>query len=120
MKNAFAKLGPARSRLYSQVLTAQRKAMIGQIWPKEIYELFPQTELKRISSTKFCSRHLRSASVSVGFGKPNIRFLPDGTLKSVELRIMNLRRAVKKDSGTGSQLLWEEVIIVSLRNNNNH
>ena len=38
-----------------------------------------------------------------GFGQPNVSFSHDGTLKSVELRIMNLR------PGLHNQLVWEEI-----------
>lgn len=38
-------------------------------------------------------------------GKPDLSFLPDGTLKSVELKIMNLR------PGLWSNLVWEEVLL---------
>ena len=37
------------------------------------------------------------------YSKQNISFSPDGTLKSVELKIMNLR------PGIGSPLVWEEI-----------
>ena len=38
-------------------------------------------------------------------GKPDIAFLSDGTLKSVELKIMNLR----PDGRSNQDLVWEEV-----------
>ena len=42
-------------------------------------------------------------TVEGGFGKPDIAFSSDGTLKSVELKIMNLR------PGISSNLVWEVV-----------
>ena len=49
------------------------------------------------------SRSLRNVTIKGGFGKPSLSFLGDGTLKSVELKIMNLR------PGVWSNLVWEEV-----------
>ena len=39
-------------------------------------------------------------------GKPDVAFSSDGTLKSVELKIMNLRPDSKKSN---QDLIWEEV-----------
>lgn len=44
-------------------------------------------------------RYLRNVSVKTKSGKPNIEFNPDGTLKFVELDVVNL----KKDG------VWEKV-----------
>ena len=49
------------------------------------------------------ARYLRNVTVDVGFGKPDIKFLADGTLRNVELKIMNLR------PGALHNLEWEEV-----------
>ena len=51
----------------------------------------------------FIFRYLRNVTVEGGFGKPDIAFSSDGTLKSVELKIMNLR------PGISSNLVWEVV-----------
>ncbi|CAB4065895.1 GRIN2B [Lepeophtheirus salmonis] len=49
-------------------------------------------------------RYLRNVTIKNSeFAKPHIDFLPDGTLKSVELKIMNLR------PGVWSNLVWEEI-----------
>ena len=48
-------------------------------------------------------RYLRNVTIRGGTGKPDIKFLPDGTLEQVELKIMNLR------PGLWSNLVWEEV-----------
>ena len=48
-------------------------------------------------------QHLQNVTLKNGFGKPDLEFLPDGTLKSVELKIMNLR------PGLVDNLVWEEV-----------
>ena len=55
-------------------------------------------------------RYLRNVTVEGGFGKPDIAFSSDGTLKSVELKIMNLR------PGISSNLVWEVVRIFSKHN----
>jgi ionotropic glutamate receptor NMDA 2B len=47
-------------------------------------------------------------TVEGGFGKPDIAFSSDGTLKSVELKIMNLR------PGISSNLVWEVVSSLKL------
>ena len=44
-------------------------------------------------------------TVAQGDGKPDIAFSPDGTLKSVELKIMNLR----PDGRANQDLIWEQV-----------
>ena len=44
-------------------------------------------------------------TVAQGDGKPDIAFSPDGTLKSVELKIMNLR----PDGRANQDLIWEHV-----------
>eukprot|EP00093_Oithona_nana_P005243 05243.XXX_109830_119428_1 [CDS] Oithona nana genome sequencing. len=50
-------------------------------------------------------KYLRNVTVAQGDGKPDIAFSADGTLKSVELKIMNLR-----PDGRGSQdLIWEQI-----------
>ena len=49
------------------------------------------------------NRYLRNVTIRGGFGKPDLAFQPDGTLRSVELKIMNLR------PGVWSNLVWEEV-----------
>ena len=43
--------------------------------------------------------------VAQGDGKPDIAFSDDGTLKSVELKIMNLR----PDGRSNQDLIWEQV-----------
>ena len=43
--------------------------------------------------------------VAQGDGKPDIAFSSDGTLESVELKIMNLR----PDGRTNQDLIWEQV-----------
>jgi ionotropic glutamate receptor NMDA 2B len=53
-------------------------------------------------------RYLRNVTVEGGFGKPDIAFSSDGTLKSVELKIMNLR------PGISSNLVWEVVSSLKL------
>ena len=53
-------------------------------------------------------RSISSAHASGGYGKPDIRFLPDGTLLNAELNIMNLRRGMQ---GSSSQLQWEKVMV---------
>ena len=50
-------------------------------------------------------RYLRNVSVAQGDGKPDVAFSSDGTLKSVELKIMNLR----PDGRSNQDLIWEEV-----------
>ena len=50
-------------------------------------------------------QYLKNVSVAQGDGKPDIAFSSDGTLKSVELKIMNLR----PDSRSNQDLIWEEV-----------
>ena len=52
-------------------------------------------------------RYLRNVSVAQADGKPDVAFSSDGTLKSVELKIMNLRPDSKKSN---QDLIWEEVI----------
>ena len=47
-------------------------------------------------------------TVAQGDGKPDIAFSPDGTLKSVELKIMNLR----PDGRANQDLIWEQVSLV--------
>ena len=42
-------------------------------------------------------------AIDGGIGQRNISFSSDGTLKSVELKILNLR------PGLGSSLVWEEI-----------
>ena len=49
--------------------------------------------------------YLRNVSVAQGDGKPDVAFSSDGTLKSVELKIMNLR----PDGRSNQDLIWEEV-----------
>ena len=44
-------------------------------------------------------------TVAQGDGKPDIAFSSDGTLKSVELKIMNLR----PDGRSNQDLIWEQV-----------
>jgi len=51
-------------------------------------------------------KSISSAHASGGYGKPDIRFLPDGTLLNAELNIMNLRRGMQ---GSSSQLQWEKI-----------
>ena len=51
-------------------------------------------------------RYLRNVTVAQGDGKPDIAFSSDGTLKSVELKIMNLR----PDGRTNQDLIWEQVL----------
>ena len=51
------------------------------------------------------SRYLRNVTVAQGDGKPDIAFSSDGTLKSVELKIMNLR----PDGRSNQDLIWEQV-----------
>ena len=59
----------------------------------------------------FSFRYLRNVTVAQGDGKPDIAFSADGTLKSVELKIMNLR-----PDGRGSQdLIWEQVSHVVIK-----
>jgi hypothetical protein len=48
-------------------------------------------------------------NIPQGDGKPNVAFSPDGTLKSVELKIMNLR----PDHRSNLNLIWEEVIFLN-------
>ena len=48
-------------------------------------------------------RYLRNVVLRGDFGQPNVSFSHDGTLKSVELKIMNSR------PGIGSPLVWEEI-----------
>ncbi|XP_026499121.1 glutamate receptor ionotropic, NMDA 2B [Vanessa tameamea] len=48
-------------------------------------------------------RHLRNVSVEGESSKPSIEFTPDGELRAVELKIMNLRPTL------GDQLVWEEI-----------
>ena len=54
-------------------------------------------------------RYLRNVSVAQGDGKPDVAFSSDGTLKSVELKIMNLR----PDGRSNQDLIWEEVSTIS-------
>ena len=49
--------------------------------------------------------YLRNVSVARGDSKPDVAFSSDGTLKSVELKIMNLR----PDGRSNQDLIWEEV-----------
>ena len=46
---------------------------------------------------------MRNVVLRGDFGQPNVSFSHDGTLKSVELKIMNSR------PGIGSPLVWEEI-----------
>jgi hypothetical protein len=64
--------------------------------------LYPTTE---VFNEPYFFRYLRNVTVEGGFGKPDIAFSSDGTLKSVELKIMNLR------PGISSNLVWEVVRI---------
>lgn len=41
-------------------------------------------------------------------GKPDVAFSSDGTLNSVELKIMNLR----PDGRSNQDLVWEEVVLL--------
>ena len=50
-------------------------------------------------------RYLRNVTIQQSDGKPDIAFSSDGTLKSVELKIMNLR----PDGRSNQDLIWEEV-----------
>lgn len=56
-------------------------------------------------------QYLKNVSVAQGDGKPDIAFSSDGTLKSVELKIMNLR----PDSRSNQDLIWEEVSPAAVR-----
>ena len=51
------------------------------------------------------SRYLKNVTIKGAFGKPDLSFRSDGTLDSVELKIMNLRQR----QGHWSNLIWEEV-----------
>ena len=46
---------------------------------------------------------MKNVTLRSGFGKQDVSFLPDGTLSSVDLKIMNLR------PGLHNNLVWEEV-----------
>ena len=56
------------------------------------------------------SRYLRNVTIQQSDGKPDIAFSSDGTLKSVELKIMNLRPDARSNQPNQQQnLIWEEV-----------
>ena len=46
------------------------------------------------------------ARVRVEFGRPDMSFLSDGTLRNAELNIVNLRRGTQ---GSSSHLQWEKI-----------
>ena len=53
---------------------------------------------------------MRNVSIQQSDGKPDIAFSSDGTLKSVELKIMNLRPDGRSNQPNQEQnLIWEEV-----------
>ena len=55
-------------------------------------------------------RYLRNVTIQQSDGKPDIAFSSDGTLKSVELKIMNLRPDARSNQPNQQQnLIWEEV-----------
>ena len=51
----------------------------------------------------FYSRYLRNVVIRGKYGDPDVSFSNDGTLNSVELKIMNLRPGIQ------SPLVWEEI-----------
>ena len=60
-------------------------------------------------------RYLRNVSIQQSDGKPDIAFSSDGTLKSVELKIMNLRPDGRSNQPNQEQnLIWEEVSTTNL------
>ena len=59
-------------------------------------------------------RYLRNVSIQQSDGKPDIAFSSDGTLKSVELKIMNLRPDGRSNQPNQEQnLIWEEVSYIT-------
>ena len=58
---------------------------------------------------------MRNVSIQQSDGKPDIAFSSDGTLKSVELKIMNLRPDGRSNQPNQEQnLIWEEVSTTNL------
>ena len=58
---------------------------------------------QRSNALSFVCRYLRNVTIDGEFSRPDVSFSSDGTLKNVELKIMNLR------PGLSSNLVWEEI-----------
>ena len=64
---------------------------------------------------------MRNVTIQQSDGKPDIAFSSDGTLKSVELKIMNLRPDGRSNQPNQEQnLIWEEVSTTNLISHKNH
>ena len=69
-----------------------------------IYFHFTQKLMaQRSNARSFVCRYLRNVTIDGEFSRPDVSFSSDGTLKNVELKIMNLR------PGLSSNLVWEEI-----------
>ena len=59
-------------------------------------------QLHLVVNVLSCFRYLRNVTIKK-MNRPDVSFSSDGTLKNVELKIMNLR------PGLSSNLVWEEI-----------